>query len=110
MQPYADDGLISLDAGAEKLVISTEGEVDVEDRAGVIGMPDDRLGQKVAAAVELVAGAAASIDALRDHAAGQVAHFKVPVEWRIVATLPMTASGKVRKVELPGLFERETQA
>ncbi len=79
-------------------------------RAGVIGMPDDRLGQKVAAAVELVAGAAASIDALRDHAAGQVAHFKVPVEWRIVATLPMTASGKVRKVELPGLFERETQA
>lgn len=30
--------LISLDTGAEKLVISTEGEVDIEDRAGVIGM------------------------------------------------------------------------
>ena len=73
-------------------------------RAGVIGLPDDRLGQKVAAAVELVPGASASIEELKAHAAGQVAHFKLPVEWRIVAALPMTASGKVRKVELPGLF------
>ena len=29
--------LISLDPGAEKLVISSDGEVDIEDRAGVIG-------------------------------------------------------------------------
>jgi hypothetical protein len=29
----------------------------------------------------------------------------VPVTWRIVPALPMTASGKVRKIELPELFQ-----
>jgi fatty-acyl-CoA synthase len=77
-------------------------------RVGVIGLPDARLGQKVAAAVELAAGASASIDELRAVVAAHVAHFKVPVEWRLVEALPMTASGKVRKVELPGLFAEET--
>ncbi len=73
-------------------------------RVGVIGLPDARLGQIVAAAVELAPGAEASIEELRAHAAGQVSHFKIPAEWRLVPALPMTASGKVRKVELPGLF------
>lgn len=78
-------------------------------RAAIIGLPDPRLGQKVAAVIEIAPGASAAIDDLREHAAGLVSHFKVPVEWRIIPAMPMTASGKVRKIELPGLFTSEAR-
>ena len=40
------------------------------------------------------------LEALRDYVAGAVSHFKVPAVWRVMESLPMTASGKVRKHEL----------
>ncbi|EIT70762.1 MULTISPECIES: AMP-binding protein [Hydrocarboniphaga] len=64
----------------------------------VIGLPDERLGQRACAVVVPAAGAAPTlaklIDFLRDR---QVAKFKYPERLELVSELPRTASGKVRK-------------
>lgn len=73
-------------------------------RAAAIGLPDPRLGQRVAAVVELRDGASVSEADLAGHAAALISYFKVPSEWRIVDAMPMTASGKPRKIELAPLF------
>jgi fatty-acyl-CoA synthase len=68
--------------------------------AAVFGLPDARLGQRVAAAVSLKPGAAADVAELKAHVARSVAHFKTPAVWRVMDELPLTASGKVRKLAL----------
>jgi long-chain acyl-CoA synthetase len=69
----------------------------------VFGVPDDEMGESVAAAVELGPGQAASDalrDELRDHARAHLAGYKVPrlIEFR--EELPRTATGKLLKREL----------
>jgi fatty-acyl-CoA synthase len=39
-------------------------------------------------------------EALREFAAGRLAHYKIPRYVRIVDDFPMTVTGKVRKVEM----------
>ena len=70
----------------------------------VVGAPDERFGQQVAAAVIPRAGSTLTAEALEAHAATRLAHFKVPRAWRFVSALPLTASGKVRKVEVEAMF------
>jgi acyl-CoA synthetase (AMP-forming)/AMP-acid ligase II len=64
----------------------------------VIGVPDDRLGARVAAIVELEdpAAGASTLDAeaLRGHCRANLARYKVP-EAFVVGTLPRNAMGKV---------------
>ncbi|MFI5581641.1 acyl-CoA synthetase [Streptomyces sp. NPDC051822] len=68
--------------------------------AAVIGLPDDALGEEVAAAVALRPGAEATPEELRDFVRGQVAAYKYPrVVW-IVDTLPKGATGKILKREI----------
>ncbi|OCB27281.1 class I adenylate-forming enzyme family protein [Mycobacterium intracellulare] len=74
------------------------------DAVAVVGTPHDRWGQQVAAVVKLVAPGAATIEDLQDCVRQNLAYFKVPEHWRLVEQMPMTASGKVRKGELPQLF------
>jgi len=50
---------------------------DVED-ALVVGVPDEKWGQAVTAVVQLRTGAALDEDALRRHAGGRLARYKVP--------------------------------
>lgn len=68
----------------------------------VVGLPDDRWGERVHAAVVLRAGAAATADDLRAHAAGLIAGCKVPRSVAFVEGLPVSAAGKVLKRELRG--------
>jgi fatty-acyl-CoA synthase len=70
----------------------------------VVGVPDDRLGQQVAAFVLLRDGATEDAAGLERFVAARLAPFKVPRTWRFVDAFPMTASGKVRKVELEALL------
>jgi len=72
--------------------------------AAVVGVAHPRLGQEVAAAIVLRPGAAAGAAELEAHLAPQLASFKVPKSWRFVDAMPMTASGKIRKVELEEAF------
>lgn len=76
----------------------------------VVGVPDDRWGQQVGAAVLLRPGAQVSTDTLEAHAATRLAHFKVPKIWKFVTAFPMTASAKIRKVEVEAWFREEEEA
>lgn len=74
--------------------------------AGVIGIPDHRLGQVPAAALELKSKAAEpSIHALEEHLRGHLNATHIPVKWRFVSELPRTASHKVHQPSLRKLFE-----
>jgi len=68
--------------------------------AAVVGIPDERWGETGAAFVVATADRALDAEALRDFAAGRLARFKVPREIHVVAELPRTSLGKVRKEEL----------
>ncbi len=77
------------------------------DQAAVVKVPHARLGHEVGAVVTLTDGAEAEFSELEAHVAQRVAHFKVPRHWRVVEAMPLTVSGKIRKVELEKLFEAE---
>ena len=68
--------------------------------AAVFGVPDDRLGEVVVAAVELVAGAGVESAVLLEHAAKQLARYKLPARVHFVEALPRNALGKVVKRDL----------
>jgi len=70
----------------------------------VLGRPDPRLGQRVVAAVQLAAGAAADAAQLAAFGRERLARYKVPEEFAFVAALPRNAMGKVQKRELEPLF------
>jgi acyl-CoA synthetase (AMP-forming)/AMP-acid ligase II len=71
------------------------------DDVAVIGLPDELLGEEVAAVVNPKPDASADGEELRAHAAEHLARFKVPgvIVFRD-APLPRTATGKVLKREL----------
>jgi O-succinylbenzoic acid--CoA ligase len=65
--------------------------------AGVVGLPDARWGQRVAAVVALRRGAAATEEDLRDFVARQIARYKVPRRIWVVEAIPRAAGGKIAR-------------
>ncbi|MYG11293.1 MAG: acyl--CoA ligase [Gammaproteobacteria bacterium] len=64
----------------------------------VFGVPDERLGEAVAAAVTRKPGASLAPEAVRTHVAAHLARFKVPEHvWVRDEQLPRIASGKIFK-------------
>src|ERR1044072_4092445 len=61
----------------------------------VYGIPNERLGEEIAAAVRLRAGEQATPEELKAFCEGRLAKFKIPREIRFVDSFPMTASGKI---------------
>jgi acyl-coenzyme A synthetase/AMP-(fatty) acid ligase len=76
---------------------------DHEDvvEAAVIGVDDEKFGQRLAAFVVRRAGAEVAEDDLRRHVRDQLAGYKVPRDITFLDELPRNASGKVMKRELP---------
>ena len=68
--------------------------------AAVIGVPDERWGEQVAAFVRLNAASHATVDDLRRHVRTMLAPQKVPASFTFVDALPLNASGKVQKFVL----------
>ncbi len=67
----------------------------------VFGVPDERLGEEVGAAVVLKAGERLGEDALREHCAAIMAKHKIPrYLWLLDEPLPRNASGKFVKREI----------
>jgi long-chain acyl-CoA synthetase len=71
--------------------------------AAVVGVPDERLGQRVGAAVEVEEDCILDNDALSSHCSSQLARYKVPELWKF-GTLPRNAMGKVVRAELETWF------
>jgi fatty-acyl-CoA synthase len=73
---------------------------DIVD-AQVIGVPDEKYGEELAAWVRLKPGAPElTAQALREFCTGKLAHYKIPRYVRVVDEFPMTVTGKVRKVQM----------
>ena len=69
--------------------------------AAVFGIPDDRLGEDVAAAIVLQPGAALDQDELSAFLADRIAKFKIPATvWFRDEALPQNANGKFLKRQL----------
>jgi fatty-acyl-CoA synthase len=66
----------------------------------VIGVPDDRWGEAVAAVVALKPGASLTLDELRDFGGKSLARYKLPSHLHFVDVLPRNPAGKVLKYEL----------
>lgn len=66
----------------------------------IVGAPDARLSEVGVAFVQLREGASADEEAMRAHAKGRLASFKIPRHFFFVEDFPMTPSGKVKKFEL----------
>jgi fatty-acyl-CoA synthase len=63
----------------------------------VVGLPDAKYGEVVAAWIVPKTGAVITAQALRDYCRDQIAHYKIPHYIEIVEHLPRTVTGKVRK-------------
>jgi long-chain acyl-CoA synthetase len=73
----------------------------------VVGIPDDRLGQRVVAAVVVAEGATVTADQLRAHCSTSLARYKVPEMFLLVDDLPRNAMGKVvKRLVVPWFEER----
>jgi fatty-acyl-CoA synthase/long-chain acyl-CoA synthetase len=71
---------------------------DVVD-AVVFGLPDERMGEVVAAAVRSRSGAVDAA-ALARHCQQYLSPYKVPSRWFVAGDLPVTPTGKVQKFRL----------
>jgi acyl-CoA synthetase (AMP-forming)/AMP-acid ligase II len=60
----------------------------------VVGIPDERFGQRVAAVVAPVAGSAPELDELRDHCRAALAGYKVPRALAVVDQVQRSPAGK----------------
>jgi len=68
--------------------------------AAVFGVPDEYYGEIVAAALRLKPGAVPATKDVAAYCGERLAKFKTPAQVFAVDRFPLTASGKIRKVEL----------
>jgi fatty-acyl-CoA synthase len=66
----------------------------------VVGLPDEKWGQRVTACIELKEGMEATPEEIIHFCKERMANFKVPKEVHFVTDWPMTGSGKVQKFKL----------
>jgi fatty-acyl-CoA synthase len=66
----------------------------------VVGIPDARYGEEIAAFVRLKDGQSVEVEGIRDFCRGRIAHYKVPRYVFFVDDFPMTVTGKIQKYKL----------
>jgi fatty-acyl-CoA synthase len=65
--------------------------------ASVVGVPDEKWGERPLATVVVREGAEVGADELRDFLAERVAHWQLPERWSFVDEVPKTSVGKFDK-------------
>lgn len=73
----------------------------------VFGVPDPKLGESVAAWVQLREGEQSTAEELQAFCEDKIAHFKIPRHIRFVTAFPMTVTGKIQKFEMRKQFAEE---
>jgi acyl-CoA synthetase (AMP-forming)/AMP-acid ligase II len=74
---------------------------------GVVGVPDQRLGENLAAfLVPVVPAAPPDVDQLRRFTRARLAGFKVPAHWYVVEELPLNHNGKLNRHALQEIWSR----
>jgi 3-oxocholest-4-en-26-oate---CoA ligase len=91
-------GAVCINSGGEKIFVEEvesvlKAHAAVED-AVVVGVPDDRWGQRVVAVVSPRAGALVTLGLLDAHCRARLAGYKVPRQLHVVAQLVRQPSGK----------------
>ena len=89
---------MSINTGGEK-VYPEEVEAVLKAHDGVfdavvVGVPDERWGERVVAVVQPRAGAAPSLEALQEHARTYLAGYKVPRDVVVVDAIERSPAGK----------------
>lgn len=79
------------------------GHPDVAD-AAVVGIPDERWGEQVAAFIRPAAGRTPDPAALFAYSRARLAPFKAPRLWAVIDAFPLTGSGKIQKFRLRNEF------
>jgi fatty-acyl-CoA synthase len=80
----------------EEFLYSCPSILDVQ----VIGVPDPKYGETVAAWVKLKPGVALSLEDLKHFCKGKIAEYKIPRYLKTVEDFPMTVSGKIQKYKM----------
>jgi acyl-coenzyme A synthetase/AMP-(fatty) acid ligase len=93
-------GFKVLPESIERALVAHEAVSD----AGVVGVPDKRLGEVPGAAVVLKPGKRADQDELEQHIRKSLLATHVPVHWAFLETLPKNASAKIDRLALKQLF------
>src|SRR5215471_4307919 len=68
--------------------------------AAVIGVPDDKWGERPLAAVVVKPGASATASELRHFLAGKVPRWQLPERWSFITEVPKTSVGKFAKTRI----------
>jgi fatty-acyl-CoA synthase len=71
----------------------------------VVGLPDRKLGETVAAWIRLKEST--TEEEIREFCRGKIAHFKIPQYIRFVDEFPMTVTGKIQKFRMREIEIRE---
>ena len=107
-----------INSGGEKIFPEEVEEVlkrhDAVRDAAVSGIRDDRFGERIAALVELHAGATANEPELVEHVKSVLSHYKAPRHVLVVKTIPRAPNGKMDyksvKEQAVAAFASETAA
>ena len=91
-------GSVSINSGGEKIFpeeveAAAKSHPDVWD-AVVVGVPDDKWGQRVAAVLQLRPGTTITLEGLQSHCRSRIAGYKLPRQLHLVPSMVRSPSGK----------------
>jgi long-chain acyl-CoA synthetase len=76
----------------------------------VVGVPDDRYGEALLAAVVVAPGKTLTQDELIEHCRGKIGGYKIPRRMVFLEALPKSAMGKILKTELRRTYSDDAPA
>ncbi len=103
---YRSGGENVYPADAEKALLENPKVMNVS----IIGVPDDRWGETGKAFIALKEGETITLEEVHDFLKGKVAKYKFPMHLELMKELPLTATGKVKKVELKEKEQKRREA
>jgi len=73
----------------------------------VFGIPSKRMGEEVAAWVQIKEGETLTTNEIKEFCKGNISHYKVPKYMKFVTTFPMTITRKIQKFKMTEEYSKE---